>query len=497
MRALLVQALILLGFGLALVHPIYGACLLVFNNIFRPFDWAMAGDPFRIGTTIIVVFALSYLVGLVRGAFRPQLTPASLFILAFLLACAASAAFAPDPYLARDGLVKVLKYLGPVFFISTLLRSERDIHYLLYTLALSVGIYAAQAGLHSLLVGRPVTDMAIPGAQMMDRNDFIVGVLAAYPLLGYMVRHYSGPFAESFGRFIRPGLGILLLFSLVAIPMSLSRGGILGLAASLLLIAFLSRKRLRNFLLLLFLLPLAFALTPSSVLDRMGTIEISREQSEGSANERVGQMKGGLRLALDNPWTGVGPYAFLSYIPRYTGKALEPHSVWIKAAAEVGFVGLLVYVLGILVLVTWTFRYYRRFYGIDPRISTLAIALGMSHIGYNVGATFLSQLYSEYYWLLLALTGAFLRFAGRREKELEEEGLPAREPENPEGSGEPGEPGAAEANATETLGTTGALSAAAAPESTPDARKGEGEEDGMALLFRRARNKAYDNSRGP
>jgi putative inorganic carbon (HCO3(-)) transporter len=406
MRNLIVLSLIGIGTILSFASPAFAACFMIWVDIFRPFGWAKAVEPFPVAKLVVAVFCASFLISWMRGKIAPRPNRATIGIFLFLLWSFLDTFICPNPTLAMNGFSDELKILSPILFTSMIYRKFRNIEYMVWAMALSVGIYGAQAGLHALLVGHPVTDMAIAGGQMMDRNDFIEAVLLSLPLLLFMIQHYSGRFLLAARIFT----GILFVLSLVAVPLSNSRGGILAFAGMVLFATALSKKKLRNFALLIVLVPLALFLVPDSTWERMNTIELSANQKEGSAGERMQQMAGGLRMTQDHLLTGVGPYAFVDYINLYTPARLEPHCIWIKCSAELGVIGLIIYLTTIVYVFAGLFAIYRRTFLSDKRISAMAIAFCISHLGFCLSSTFGNQLYSEYYWCLIALSGGFIQF---------------------------------------------------------------------------------------
>lgn len=422
MRYLLVMGFIALAIPISFLRPVYAASFLIWADIFRPFSWAKTYEPFQIALVVVAVLAASFTIGLIRKQITLRPNRATICMAIFLGWSFISAYLAPNRDFAMVGFLTEIKILAPILFISMTIATLNDAKVLLWTLALSVGIYGAQAGVHAIIVGHPVTDMAIDGGQMTDRNDFILAVLVSLPLLLFIVKHYKGYFRIP----VRILIGLFMVFSVIAVPLSNSRGGILGLAVTVLFTTALSKRKWRNLALLIALTPLILLAVPQSVWERMNTIELGEHQEEGSAAERLQQMTGGIHMARDNPLTGVGPYSFINYILDYTPAKLEAHSVFIKCAAELGIPGLLIYLGSLFYIFMGLFSIYRRYFGIDKFISSLAVSLCMSHISFWATAAFVNQLYSEYYWCLIALSGGVISVVKEREIAIKKERLRIR-----------------------------------------------------------------------
>ncbi len=404
MRLLLIYVLFFAGTVFSIISPVYASCFYAWNNIFRPLDFSQIEGAFSSANYVTGCLAFSIILNVFRGKYQVRINSGTVFILLFLGWSAISTLLAPSRTIAWEGMILALKYLTPLVFISMAFRTLRDIEIFGYTMAMSVGVWSAQAGLHGILIGKGVIDMGIPGAQMSDRNDFIVGVLIAIPLLVYMARYY-----DWYGKkIVRSFLILITILSVIAVPVSLSRGGMVGLACTILFATMISRKRFRNFFILLAFIPILYFGLPSFVYERLETIQIGEEQSEASAQARLGNMRAGLAMTADYPYTGVGPYAFLSFVKDYAEERLEPHSIWIKASAELGVIGLALYVF-ILIYINWKlFRVYKNKFQSNRRAAHLAIAFISCFIGFNAAATFSNKLYSEYQWMLIATAGAFL-----------------------------------------------------------------------------------------
>lgn len=408
MRIILVYLLFFIGSDLSLFNPVWAACFYTWNNIFRPADFTHSDLGFSPADFVIGCLALSFGIHLIIGNYKLRPNVGTFFILAFLGWASVSTLFAPSGEIALEGLITIFKYLIPLVFISMVFRNLKDIDHFCWSMALSVGVWSAQAGLHGIIKGGGVIDMGIPGAQMSDRNDFIVGVLIALPLLVYMFVYYDGPFR----KIIRIFLFLITFLSFVAVPISLSRGGMLGLVIMIFLITLLSRKRIRNMVILLALLPIIYFSLPDFVFERMSTIEVGGEQTESSAQARLGNMQAGIAMATDYPISGVGPLAFLKFIPSYSEEWLEPHSIWIKAAAELGVVGLILYIV-LIAFITWRLvLVYQTQFHKNRKLAHLALAFISAFLGFNVAASFSNKLYSEYQWTLIATAGAFAKKAG-------------------------------------------------------------------------------------
>ncbi|MEE9253509.1 MAG: O-antigen ligase family protein [Pseudomonadales bacterium] len=90
-------------------------------------------------------------------------------------------------------------------------------------------------------------------------------------------------------------------------------------------------------------------LLPEAFFQRVETIVPAIQRQEGTFGSRVQLWKMGLRMIEDRPITGVGPGNFIAASPRYARggmikNRLVAHNAFIAVAAEMGLVGLAVFV---------------------------------------------------------------------------------------------------------------------------------------------------------
>lgn len=381
----------------------YASCLFLWANIFQPLSFAKNPGAFGIAWYVLYVLIGAYVLGVVRGQFRPQMNFYIGYVPIYLVWIWITAMLSPLPG-TMDGFVSIVKYIAPLILISSALSSPKDIRLVTIVLTLSVGVWSAQAGVIGLIKG-VTKDMGIPGGQMTDNNDFMAATVSIIPVLVYLSFSYVGPFRKSV-----KAMGILMTsLSLCAIVFSNSRGAALGLVAVLLLyLAFVSKRRIREGLLVGAVVGATLFFLPQSFWDRMSTIEIGAEQTESSASERLRMMKAAWVCTKDHPVFGVGPDGWLKVAFVYGGAALDPHNIWLKLASEIGIPGLLLY----LVIPGYTLRRLMKVRTLatargDKDTSAMAVALAMAILGYLMPSSFLSHPFSEFLWAWYGIGNAY------------------------------------------------------------------------------------------
>jgi probable O-glycosylation ligase (exosortase A-associated) len=403
MRYLLVLLLYGAGAALSVNGVVYAAALFLWSDIFQPLSFAKNQGALPVAMFVVAVLAMSYVSGWLRGKFVPRFGTYFYLICGLMLWGALCSAVSRYPETAWPSQITIFKYVFPLAFIHTALHTRRDIKILAGCLAVSVGIWAAQAGAHCLVNG-PNTDLGIEGGQMTDRNDFAAAIVGTLPVLLYFIFTKEMKYKWIF----KPFLLAMTFLGLMAIFFSLSRGGSVGLGAMVLLyVAYVSKARIRDTIVLVAAAASLLLILPKDYFDRMNTIKLDGEQTEGSAVARVNLMTGALKATADYPIFGLGPGCWLEVARDYTGDDHNPHSIYLVLSTETGVVGLLFYLIIVaytcVQLSTTINHAHRRG---DKETARLGQALIMSIFGLLAAMTFLNRPFNEYLWSWISIANA-------------------------------------------------------------------------------------------
>lgn len=413
LRTILVLFCYATGTVLSLRSVAYASSFFIWSEIFRPLDFARRFVFFKHAHLVAGVLLISLF--LCKWKRRWNWVATMMCVLIGWMAI--SSTFAQFPHLAWFRFDKAVKYLIPLLIISISLVDRFGQNLFLYTLAASVGVWGAQAGLHCILTGSPNINMGIPGAQMTDRNDFIAGVIGALPLMAYAAWNYGWRYQ----RLVRNIAKATLVLSVAAIFFSLSRGGVLASFALFIYFMFATGRFSKRLVLGVVVLMVAVAFMPGFVTERLATIDLDlEEQSEASAAGRLNLIKVGINMTLAHPVTGVGPDNFNHMAVAHGHyKNNEPHNIWLKCSGEYGLPMLVMFILTILFLLKGLKR-ERRFARAsgDRETEMMSMALSCAIVGFLAAQTFLSMFLSEFMWSLFGVAGAFLASmeAKRREE---------------------------------------------------------------------------------
>jgi O-antigen ligase len=405
MRVYLVLAIVTIGGFLSLGAIRFAAGLFLWNDIFRPLFFARNPYAFPIVNIVFAILLGSYILNWVRGKLVPRIHFYVWYIPVYLIWIFISASQSPFQMEAYDGFWEIIKLIGPLVLIASAINTKEDVRFLVMVLTISVGLWSTQSGIYCLIKG-PSSELGIPGGQMTDNNDFMAATVSILPALLYFSFGYQGVL-----KWAVKGAGFSMAFlSLVAIIMSNSRGAAIGLIACLLLfISFVSKKKVLHTVLILGALAVAIPLIPQSFWDRMNTINIGVEQSEGSAVERVHMMKSAFFAIVDNPIFGVGPRCWLLAAPTYSGLSFDPHNIWLKLCAEIGIPGLILYLIMASMTIKGLLLVRKNALLIgDSESAKLAVALIMCILGFIMPSTFLSHPFSEFLWAWFGIGNGFI-----------------------------------------------------------------------------------------
>ena len=300
------------------------------------------------------------------------------------------------------------------FLITNLINNER--RYLVFLLAFLVySTKMSQHGFRSFVErGGSFASYGASGAPGWFQNsgEFGIQMCIFFALSAYFI----GALKPYWSR------RKLLLFlfmpvsAVVSIVASSSRGAVIGLIPVILWMLVKSKKRFKALVLASVVGVGIWILLPPEQKMRFSSIGT---EEDATSLSRMLYWKQGLDIMKNHPVTGIGlknwlPYVIRNYPPFYSPNSNRPqwqlpHNIFIEAGAELGYPGLLLF----LVLVG-TFLYT------NARTRKLArqlpgggkLEVGISHgldaglFGYLVAGFFVTVFYYPFFWISYALTVA-------------------------------------------------------------------------------------------
>jgi probable O-glycosylation ligase (exosortase A-associated) len=407
LRDLVVAATILGSLPFCFVRPWIGVLVWSWIGYMNPhrLTWDFAyNQPWAM---MVAIATFSGMLFASRARTPLPRTPAVYLLVCLWLVFVMSTLGASQPQDAWDQLDKVSKILLVTFVTMVLFRDPEKIRCLFYVIALSIGLYGLKGGIWAIATGGGSQVLGPPDSFIAGNTEIGMAIVMVIPLLLFLSR-------DEPRRWARLGLRVTLLFSIVAVLFTYSRGAVLGLAVILPLMFLKSRLRI-------LVLPLALvaalfgqalveSVFPERWLARMGTVQTY--DTDQSANMRLNSWYVAYRLGLDNPFLGAGfrpftPSVYITYSPTdRLNTHQDAHSIYFQVLAEHGFVGLGLY----LSLIGSTMFSLRRILRQTRHVPSMrfyfnaAQMLEVSLLGFLVTGAFLSMSYFDLFFHLVAIT---------------------------------------------------------------------------------------------
>jgi putative inorganic carbon (hco3(-)) transporter len=205
-----------------------------------------------------------------------------------------------------------------------------------------------------------------------------------------------------------------------ATVLSLSRGTIVGLAAGMAWMVFVDRRHVRLVLGGGVLALLVALLVIRSDPSRFETALLYKEKvADYNVTTRYDAWSAAAELAVENPLLGVGPGNFRFYYneltdrPAGTHNLYVAHNAYLDVAAELGIVGMVLFLLYLGMTMSRLTVAARRGFGPPGYARALRVSLVIA----LVSAVFVSEQYYPPFWLLGGLATAIWAEGGRARRE--------------------------------------------------------------------------------
>lgn len=302
----------------------------------------------------------------------------------------------------------------------SVVNHREHLRILIWVIALSFGFFGVKVGLAGVLSGGSLRVLQGPGGMLEDNNDFSLALCMALPLLIAIGASERRPIFRRWMKAIVPLTGL-------AVILTYSRGGFLTLMGVIGVQIWRSRYRGRAILAAPFLLVLGYVLAPAEWKERISTI--TEYEEDGSAQGRLVAWATGTRMALANPWFGVGYEQFQDNYQKFAGPGEATrvaHNSYIQVWAECGTVTLVLYLLLILLsfLDIWRIRRRAKQRYYTSWIIDYANMFESSLVAFMIGSTFLNRAHFDLFYHYVALIVCFTRIA--REEMARQVAYPSR-----------------------------------------------------------------------
>lgn len=311
---------------------------------------------------------------------------------------------------------KLIKEVALALVICGVMWSRHRIHMLLIAICLGYGFAAMSEGGQFLITagGHKVLGASSVG----DNNSLATAVLMIIPLLLYLIQYSAWRPAKL--AFIG-----LLAFSVLCVIGTYSRGGFIGMVILAGMFVRNSRRKLRSIVVVVLAGALVVTLAPESWYARLNTLN---HGADDSFMQRVTVWKVSTLIALDHPIFGGGLHAVQTW-PVWTAYAARlpslawidtpppdpfpraAHSSYFEVLGDLGFTGLAVFLLLLVVAVLDCSRILRLCRRRPDLVwaADLARMLQVTVVIYAVTTISLSMAYFEGLFIMLALSSRLLR----------------------------------------------------------------------------------------
>lgn len=279
---------------------------------------------------------------------------------------------APFQTLSLFEIKEIIKMLLGFFYIANNIKSKSDIHFIVVFLILGIflesllGIFQQWFG-HSLglniLGERPELLRPKFGSMEVSRVDGTFGYPNSFGwYLNFMLPLLTGILLFEKRRILKIAYSLILFFGTIALVFTLSRiswfSYLIGIAVVLSIsfrktIGKLKLKTVISAILIIATITIAIFSFSGIITHRLYSYDY------GSARSRVPMMKGAFSMIKSHPIFGVGINNFTEVSQNYDitfyGNPYPVHNIYLHIAAEIGIIGVFIFILII-------FRFYK--YGI-------------------------------------------------------------------------------------------------------------------------------------
>lgn len=244
-----------------------------------------------------------------------------------------------------------------------------------------------------------------------NSGEFGIEMCVFFAVVGYLLIGLW----PSLSKLRKVAMGLVVLSAVIGTVASSSRGALVGLACMGAWILVRSKQRVRAGAIVLVLSGIVWVFLPNESKQRF-----HESGDDNTSTRRIQYWKDGLKIASEYPVLGVGYKNWLPYYVRnYDAGGQLPHNIFIECMAELGYTGLVVF----LVLIFGTFRQNgltRRLTSVRARapdrvVYYLSYGLDGALIGYLASGFFVTVLYYPFFWINLAFTMALYRYASSRQ----------------------------------------------------------------------------------
>lgn len=357
---------------------------------------------FAYSLPIAMIVLAATLTGMLfsRDGKKVPIDGTTILLILFVLWMNVTTAFALYPADAFAQWIKVMKIMFVVFLGMTLLQTRQHLTALVWAIVFSIGFFGVKGGIFAALTGGGYKIYGPPESDIGDNNAISFALVVIMPFMYYLMQTTGN-------KWIKRGMAASMVFCALAVLASHSRGAFLALAIMSFFLWMKSDKKLWLGIAFVVAAPLLIMFMPDEWTARMGTIQ-SYDQ-DASSMGRINTWWMCFNLANSRPLVGGGFQIYeAASFARWAPDPLDihaAHSIYFAALGEHGYVGLLLFLM--LGIAAWISagRVVRKTKKVPELMwaTLLARMVQVSLLGYAIGGAFLSVLYFDVLYYIIAL----------------------------------------------------------------------------------------------
>ncbi|MFL6707129.1 MAG: putative O-glycosylation ligase, exosortase A system-associated [Massilia sp.] len=399
MRDIVITLLVFGSLPYIFKRPWFGVVMWIWISVMNPHRLSYG---FAYSFPFAAVIAAVTIIGLVVTKDDKRMPKSAIVwvIVAFAAHMGLTTLTAFYPATSFELYVRIVKTLLMVLVAMMLIKTREQIVIVVSTLVGSLAYYGVKGGLFTVLTGGSFIVWGPEGSYIEGNNEIALAFITIIPMMYFL-------FQVATNKWVKRGLLVSMVFCGMAALGSYSRGALVGIAAMLLYFWWKSPKKVLMGAVLLALIPIGVLFMPAKWTQRMDTI--NTYQQDASAMGRINAWGMAKNLALDRPLVGGGFDIWTQPIFRIYGPIPEDvhaaHSIYFQVLGEHGFPGLILYLLlGILTVrrCSWLIKVTAK--RDDLRwAGQLGMMVQVSLLGFGVGGAFLSLVYYDVPYYLIAI----------------------------------------------------------------------------------------------
>jgi putative inorganic carbon (hco3(-)) transporter len=435
MRDILIALVVFGTLPFVFKRPYLGIMLWLWISVMNPHTQAYGFAMYFPWASIIAMVTVASLAMTSKPKALPIAGP-TLALIAFIVWMNVTSFFALMPDLIDYQWKTVMKIMFMTLVTMMIIKEKEHIQAMIGILVISLGFYGVKGGIFTILSGGSDIVWGPGNTFIGGNNEIALALIMTVPLM-----HYLQTLTEK--KWQQHVISVAMGLTAAAAIGSYSRGALLAIVVMAFFLTMKSRYKMRVAALTILALPLLFAFMPEKWESRMSTIQ--EYKTDESAMGRINAWWMTFNLAVDRPLVGGGfqiyePVLFHRYAPN-PDDLHAAHSIYFQVLGEHGFAGLGIYLmLGFLTWRSgsWIIRHTQEREDLKWALN-LAKMVQVSLIGFAVGGAFLSLLYFDVPYYLMAAIVATRKLV---EKELAKApGTLASRPGKIDGTGNHGRSG--------------------------------------------------------